>query len=80
MALRTISADTRNDRECDVLGCDARHCFPINNDAHAFWPLLPQRLCHQHMSYFRCADSKRIGTESAVSGSVAISANDQEAR
>ena len=52
----------------------------IDRDAQALRLALPDRLRHQHMGDFGGADAEGVGAERAVRSSVAVAADDQQAR
>src|SRR5277367_6015104 len=79
MALRAVGADPRDDRKRDVLGADAGDCSAAHGYAHALRLFLPQRLRHQNVRHLRRADTERIGAKCAVSGGMAVAADDQQA-
>ncbi|SPU59506.1 Uncharacterised protein [Brucella melitensis] len=73
-------ADLANDRQNNILGGHARRQLAVNAHQHILGFFLDQRLGGEHMLHLRCADAMCKRTESAVGGSVAVTANDGHAR
>src|ERR1019366_9857738 len=73
-------ADTRDDGENDILGCNADGKRPIDADPHATRPALPQRLGREYMGYLGGADAESERPKRAVRRGVTVAADHQKPR
>ena len=66
------SADLADDRQHDILGCDAGADLAVHRHQHVLHLLLHQALGGQHVLDFRSADTVRQRAEGAVGGGVRV--------
>ncbi len=75
----TVGADLTDEEQDDVFGGDAAAEMAVDAELEGFGFGLEQRLCGQDVFHFAGADAKGESAERAVSGGVAVAANDGHA-